>query len=56
MQTNLIDKDFINIEWMYKQLTDMLYERKIDHDVMKVFYKLVADWRRKNENSTGSSV
>lgn len=53
MQT-FIKAEYIPIKWMFKWLTDMLYKRKIGHDIMKVFYMMVADWRRENENSTGS--
>jgi len=46
---NLIHKDYISIKWLQKSLVDLLYERKIDHEVMDVFISLLAKWRRENE-------
>ena len=53
---NLINMDYISIEWMYKWLIDKLYQRKIGHEIMKLFYRMVSDWRRENEDRAGSSV
>ena len=46
---NLIDKDYISIKWLQKTLVDLLYDRKINHEVMDVFIKIIAKWRRENE-------
>ena len=46
---NLINKDYISIKWLQQALVDMLYNREITHEVMEVFIKLIAKWRRENE-------
>lgn len=47
-----IDNEYISIDWMYKWLTEQLYERKINHDVMLTFYRMRADWELKNERES----
>lgn len=44
-----IEEEYIKIDWMYKWLTDQLYDRKIDHETMRAFYRMRAEWIRKNE-------
>ena len=53
---DLIKKDYISIDFIYKWLTEELFNRRITHENMKIFYEIIADWRRQNENSDGSSV
>lgn len=42
-------KDYIQIEWMRKELYEMMYRRQIDYDTLKVYIDLLAKWRRKCE-------
>ena len=39
--------DLMSIDWMQKQLVDMLYENDLSSDVMKVFFELVERWKRR---------
>jgi len=43
------DNDFI--EWLRKELYEMLYNREIDHDVLMVYIRLIHKWRVRNEDS-----
>lgn len=36
------DKEFI--EYLRKELVDLLYERKMSSDVMNIFHKLIHKW------------
>lgn len=42
------DDDSISIEWLRKELYDMLYERKITSNEIHVFIELIARWRMRN--------
>lgn len=41
------DKDFI--EYLQKELIDMIYDKEISSDVMKVFNKIIAKWKEATE-------
>lgn len=43
-----IGTDNISIEWMRKELYEMLYERKITSNEVHVFIELIARWGRRN--------
>lgn len=43
----MTDNDFI--EWLRKELYEMLYNREIDHDVSMVYIRLIHKWRVENE-------
>lgn len=43
------DNDFI--DWMRKELYEMLYQRTIDRKTMWIFIELIAKWRRRNESN-----
>ena len=45
----MIQEDYIRIDWMRKELYEMLYERKINYDTLKVYIDLIAKWRRECE-------
>lgn len=45
----MIQEDYIRIDWMRKELYEMLYERKINYDSLKVYIDLIAKWRRECE-------
>lgn len=45
----MIQGDYIGIDWMRKELYEMLYERKINYDTLKVYIDLIAKWRRECE-------
>ena len=46
------DEDFI--KFLQKELVDMIYNKEIDGDDMKVYNKIVAKWRKKNEKEESS--
>lgn len=46
-----ISEKNINIEWLRKEIYEMLYRREIDSDVVHTFTKLIAKWRYDNEHS-----
>ena len=37
------------IAWLYKELIEMIYNRKITSEQMSIYHKLVAKWREENE-------
>ena len=39
--------DLMSIDWMQKQLVDMLYENDLSSEVMKTFFELVERWKRR---------
>ena len=39
--------DLMSINWLQKQLVDMLYEQKIKTEVMKVFFELIERWKKR---------
>ena len=53
---NLIEKDYINIKWLQKELIEMIYYGEARDNNLRVFLKLLEKWRRKNEDSSGGNV
>ena len=41
------DKDFI--EFLHKELVDMMYAGEINGDILKVFHKIIAKWKKATE-------
>lgn len=39
--------DLMSINWLQKQLVDMLYEQEIKTEVMKVFFELIERWKKR---------
>ena len=42
-------KDIDFIEWLRKELVDMLYNDEISSDVMKIFYTLIERWKHERK-------
>lgn len=53
---NLISKDYIEIKWLQRELIEMIYEGEARDNNLQIFLRLIEKWRRKNEDSTGSSL
>ena len=53
---NLIDKEYISIEYLQKELIEAKYKGELSSDSIEVWWKILADWRRENEDRAGSSV
>lgn len=53
---NLISKDYIDIKWLQRELIEMIYNGEARDNNLQIFLRLIEKWRRKNEDSTGSSV
>lgn len=53
---NLITKDYIEIKWLQRELIEMIYEGEARDNNLQIFLRLIEKWRRKNENSDGSSL
>lgn len=39
----------IPIDWLHKQLIELMYERKLSSEVMETFHKLIALWEKEHE-------
>lgn len=40
----------IPIDWMLKELSEMIYERVSSGEINKVFYELIGRWEKQNES------
>ena len=47
----MIESDYIQIDWMRKELYEKLYKREINYDTLKVYIDLLAKWRRRCEKN-----
>ena len=41
---NMEEVKAIPVEWLHKQLVDMLYNREIHSDYMSAFHRIIARW------------
>ena len=48
---NLISNEYISINWMRQKLIDLMYDGVIDHEALDIFLKLIADWKKENDQS-----
>ena len=48
-QGKITERDYLPIEWMRKELYEMLYKREISYDELNVYIKLIARWRKETE-------
>ena len=39
----------IPIEWLHKELIDLMYDGKATEDVLHVFHRLIGKWEKQNE-------
>ena len=46
-----IEEKFININWMRKELYEMLFDGEIDERVLKVFTGLIGKWIKEREKN-----
>lgn len=52
--TELIDsvqtEKAIPIEWLHKELIDLMYDGKAKEDALHVFHRLIGKWEKQNES------
>lgn len=53
---NLIDKEYIEIKWLQRELIEMIYNGEARDNNLQIFLRLVEKWRRKNEDNSGRAV
>jgi len=46
---NLIDKDYIDIEFLQKELIEAKYKGDLTNESLQVWWKILAKWREMNE-------
>ena len=49
---NLIDRDYIDIEFLQKELIEAKYKGDLTNESLQVWWKILADWRRENERKS----
>ena len=43
------EKETIPIEWLRKQIVELMYYDEIKAEIVKVFWMLIARWEKENE-------
>lgn len=42
------NKKEISIEWLHKELVDLMYNGELSSNIMDIFHKIIAKWEREN--------
>lgn len=38
----------IPVEWLHKELIELMYERKLSEELLKVFHEIIKKWEERN--------
>lgn len=49
MDKGLISQNFIDLRWLQKELIEREYNGELKTDSIKVWWEILAKWRRENE-------